>query len=255
MIRFNKEKNKNEIALVEIFKSIDGEAFHSGQPTVFIRTFKCSLHCIWCDTLYSLNEEEYKKTYNKDLIWMTAEEIFNKTEELEKNYKYKSICLTGGEPLMKENEEFMIKEMIPLFIKAGYAVNIETNGAEDYKPYKDAFGEPEILDAYGNRKGVTIIADYKLPYSKMNKLMNKDNLKIYSENDIIKMVISDAPEDWEELENLCKSGTKAKLYLSPCFGEVTMSKIPEFIINHPQYNITAQIQAHKVFWAPDEIGV
>lgn len=255
MIRFNETKKENEIALIEIFKSIDGEAFHSGQATVFVRTFKCNCHCAWCDTLYSLNEDEYKKVYGKDLIWMTATEIFNEVEKLEKDFPFKSICLTGGEPLMEDNKEFMINEFIPLFVRANYAVNIETNGAIDYKPYKDAFGDPTILDDYGNRSGVTIIADYKLPYSKMNKLMIKDNFKIYSKYDIIKMVIGDDPEDWKELEKVCKSGTKAKLYLSPCFGEVDMEKIPKFAIEHPQYNITCQIQAHKVFWDKDKIGV
>jgi len=244
-----------KIALVEIFKSIDGEGFHSGQPTVFIRTFGCNLHCSFCDTSYSLNEEEYKKTYNKDLLWMTAEEIVNKCNELEKDFKYKSVCLTGGEPLIEENKDFMLNHLIPLLLDNKYAVNIETNGAVDYKPYKDKFGEPVILDPYGNRYGVSIIADYKLPYSKMNKLMKWENLSIYSEYDLIKMVISDDPEDWKELEKVCQSGTKAKLYLSPCFGEVTMSKIPEFVMNHPEYNITAQLQIHKFFWDKDKIGV
>ncbi len=246
----------NKIAIVEIFKSIDGEAFHSGQATVFVRTFGCNLRCGFCDSAYTLSEPEFKKAYNKDLRWMTAKEIFEEVDKLEIDFKYKSICLTGGEPLMESNKDFMLNELIPLFVKRKYAVNIETNGAIDYIPYKKKFGEPKILDAYGNRRGVTLITDWKLPFSKMNNLMIKSNLKILSKNDIIKFVISDDKQDWAELKTILEIyKPKAKIYLSPVFGEVTMSKIPEFICKHPEYNICAQIQVHKIFWAPDAIGV
>ena len=41
-------------------------------------------------------------------MWLTAQEIFDKVQSLEVNWKHKSICLTGGEPLMEENKQFMI---------------------------------------------------------------------------------------------------------------------------------------------------
>ena len=50
MIRFNEEKQANEIALINIFESINGEAYAAGKPCVFIRTFGCNLRCIFCDT-------------------------------------------------------------------------------------------------------------------------------------------------------------------------------------------------------------
>lgn len=246
---------KDKISIIEIFKSIDGEAFHSGQATVFVRTFGCNCHCSFCDTSYSLDEKEYEKVYGKKLIQMSAEEIFDKVEELEKDFKYKSICLTGGEPLIEENQKFMIEELIPLFVDNNYAVNIETNGAIDYTRIKETFGDPKIIDDYGNRIGVTLITDWKLPYSKMNKKMIESNLNILSKYDVIKCVISDSEEDWKELERICELKPKAKIYLSPVFGEVTMNRIPEFVFNHPQYDITCQLQAHKFFWDPNKIGV
>lgn len=245
----------HKIPIMEIFKSIDGEAFHSGQATVFVRTFQCNLRCVYCDTKSCWTLEEYQKIYHKDPEMMSAEEIFNKVENLEKDFKYKSICLTGGEPLLEENQDFIINELIPLFLKKDYAVNIETNGAVDYERIKDTFGDPEILDDYGNRKGVTLITDWKLPSSKMNKKMIESNLSLLSKYDLIKCVISDNEEDWVEFEKICKSGTKAKIYLSPMFGEVTMNRIPEFVFNHPQYDITCQLQQHKFFWDPNKISV
>ena len=85
--------------------------------------------------------------------------------------------------------------------------------------------------------------------------MLKSNFDLYSEYDIIKMVISDNAEDWEELDKVVNSGTKASLYLSPCFGEVTLNRIPEYVIKHSDKNIKAQIQIHKIFWSPIEKDV
>ena len=149
----------------------------------------------------------------------------------------------------------MIKELLPLFVNAGYDVGIETDGAIDYTDYKKTFGDPIVDPATGSRKGVTIVADYKLPCSGMTKLMLKSNFDLYSEYDIIKMVISDNAEDWEELDKVVNSGTKASLYLSPCFGEVTLNRIPEYVIKHSDKNIKAQIQIHKIFWSPIEKDV
>ena len=86
--------------------------------------------------------------------------------------------------------------------------------------------------------------------------MKWDNIiKVLTLFDIVKCVIIDDPEDWREFERVCKMTTNAKIYLSPCFGMVTMSKIPEYVIQHPEYKITAQIQAHKIFWPVNTRGV
>ena len=250
MIRFNAEKNANEICLINIFKSINGECYNSGRPTVFIRTMGCNLRCGFCDTKECWSEENFKKVYGPDaeLKWKTVDEIVEEVEAMETGWKHKAVCLTGGEPLMEENKEF-ITSLIDKLVKLRYAVDIETDGAIDYKYWRETFRYISA-DSLGNRVGVSLITDWKLPHSKMNNLMIESNLKVLSMFDFIKCVISDDEEDWVELERICKSGTLAKIYLSPCFGEVTMSRIPEFVINHPEYDITAQIQAHKIFWDP-----
>lgn len=252
MIR-KRENGENEICLINIFESINGEGYASGKPTVFVRTFGCNLRCIYCDTKECWSEENMKKIYLERSVdslfkWKTAKEIFNEVDAIEADYLHKSICLTGGEPLIPENKEFMLNELLPLFVNAHYDIGIETDGGIDYTDYKAKFGDPIVDAATGAREGITIIADYKLPHSKMTKLMLKSNFALYSKYDLIKMVISDDEEDWKELDKVVNSGTKACLYLSPCFGEVTMSKIPEYIISHPDKEIKAQIQIHKVFW-------
>lgn len=261
MLRFN-DKGENQIALINIFESINGEGYASGKPTVFIRTFGCNLRCGFCDTRECWSELNMIKVYPErefwgdPFIWLTAKEIFDRVEQMEKNYAHKSICLTGGEPLMEDNKEFMINELIPLFVNAHYDVGIETDGAIDYTDYKKAFGDSKIVDNFGSREGVTIIADYKLPHSNMTSLMLKSNFDLYSDIDIIKMVISDDEEDWKHLDWIVKeSGTKAAIYLSPCFEEVTLSRIPEYVIANADKNIRAQIQCHKIFWEPTKKDV
>ena len=65
------------------------------------------------------------------------------------------------------------------------------------------------------------------------------------------MVISDDAEDWKELDWVVnESNTKACIYLSPCFGKVTMHRIPEYIMAHADKEIKSQIQIHKIFYSP-----
>ena len=210
-----------------------------------------------CDTKECWTEDNLLKVYpersdwKSPYKWMTAEQIFEEVNTLEQGWCHKSICLTGGEPLMEENKEFMLEELLPLFVDHMYGVDIETDGGVDYTDYKKKFGKPFIEGSSGHRLGVTLIADYKLPHSKMNSLMIKNNFKLYDDSDLVKMVISDDEEDWKELDWVVnESKTKAQIYISPCFGEVTMSRIPEYIMKHADRELKAQIQAHKIFWEP-----
>ena len=261
MIRANKD-GQNEIAIINIFESINGEGYAAGKPTVFIRTFGCNIRCAYCDTKECWSEKNLLKVYpervnwEQPFMWLTADQIFNQVQSIEENYKHKSICLTGGEPLMEENKKFMIEELLPKFVDAGYDVAIETNGAIDYTDYKMAFGDSKIVDSFGSRQGITIVADYKLPCSGMTQKMVQENFKIYSDMDIVKMVISDNPYDWQELDRIVNEiETKASIYLRPCFDEATLTKIPNYVIKHCDKNIKAQIQLHKIFWSPMEKDV
>ncbi len=93
--------------IVEIFHSVQGEAFHAGVPHVFIRFGTCNLRCEWCDTDFM--------TFTS----MTALDILGDVME----YDCKRIIFTGGEP--------MLHDLWPLhrLLKArGYNLSVETNG-------------------------------------------------------------------------------------------------------------------------------
>lgn len=221
-----------KILVSEIFESIDGEGYHAGYPTVFFRTVGCNLRCCWCDSKYTFEADDNCK-------WLT---VASAVEQV-KSYGINHITITGGEPLMEENKEWMTAFIKALSSDDKYIIDIETNGSIDYLYWKEMFASDPVI----------FIMDWKAPSSKMNKLMLEKNLAILDAYDIVKIVVQD--EDFDEVERVIKMGTEAQIYISPVFGKVTMEKIPAFILKHKDDNIRCQIQLHKIFWNPDKRGV
>ena len=102
--------------IVEIFHSVQGEAFHAGVPHVFIRFGNCNLRCEWCDTDFLTFEE------------LELEDIVNQVLE----FDCKRVIFTGGEPAMQDLETIGSK-----LKEYGIHLSIETNGTIPI---------PEIID-------------------------------------------------------------------------------------------------------------
>ena len=220
-----------KILVNEIFESIDGEGYHAGFPTVFFRVVGCNLRCSWCDSKYTFEPE-------KDSKWMTVKEALNAVNA----FNLRHITITGGEPLLEENKEWMTN-FIRVLLLSGYVVDIETNGAVNLDYWTQRFRNDNVI----------FIMDWKAPASKMNKFMVEKNLSHLSASDIVKIVVTDS--DFEEVDRVLQIGTKAEIYISPVFQQVTMEKIPEFVLKHKDSRIRCQIQMHKIFWNPDRRGV
>ncbi|MDE6786634.1 MAG: 7-carboxy-7-deazaguanine synthase QueE, partial [Muribaculaceae bacterium] len=75
----------------EIFYSLQGEGHHTGYPSVFIRFSGCNLQCPFCDTRHN------------DGVGMTDTDIIQAV----KLYKADWVVLTGGEPSMWIDAEFI----------------------------------------------------------------------------------------------------------------------------------------------------
>ncbi len=93
--------------IVEIFHSVQGEGYHTGTPSIFIRFGGCNLSCSWCDTDFS--------TWNR----MTVSEIIKEVRK----YSTKRIIYTGGEPAMQK-----LRALSNVLHDKGYNIAIETNG-------------------------------------------------------------------------------------------------------------------------------
>lgn len=74
--------------LVEEFYSIQGEGFHSGRATYFVRLGGCDVGCQWCDSKESWNASRHPL--------VSAEEIAKRVVAS----GAVSAVITGGEPLM-----------------------------------------------------------------------------------------------------------------------------------------------------------
>ena len=97
--------------LVEIFESLQGEGRNMGRPCVFIRFAGCNLKCPWCDT-------EVARRFSA-----STREIL---DEL-KQYKAKSVILTGGEPTIQDG----MPELVAALKEKNYWIGVETNGTHD----------------------------------------------------------------------------------------------------------------------------
>lgn len=102
--------------IVEIFHSVQGEAYHMGKPHVFVRFGNCNLRCEWCDT----NFLEYEELELREIIDRVL------------SYNCERVVFTGGEPCLQDLETIG-KELK----KHGLNLSVETNGTLDV---------PEVID-------------------------------------------------------------------------------------------------------------
>jgi len=92
----------------EIFYSVQGEGYFTGESSIFIRIAGCNLKCNWCDT-------DFKNYKELDIL-----EILRDI----KQYKSKHIVLTGGEPSIYDLQDLILKLQ-----DKNYFIQIETNGS------------------------------------------------------------------------------------------------------------------------------
>lgn len=101
--------------VVEIFPTLQGEGPYAGHPAVFVRLGGCNLACDFCDTEF----ENYQN--------FSLENILLEVEKLAKNSAgeivRKLVVITGGEPLRQPIGRFCEE-----LIARNFLVQIETNG-------------------------------------------------------------------------------------------------------------------------------
>jgi len=105
----------------EIFYSLQGEGLLTGTPTVFIRLQGCNLYpdrcCVWCDTSYAQEVNSGLEIASKDIVEKCINLIGDPT-----NFW---VCITGGEPLLQEEDLFILVRDLK---SRRFKVEIETNG-------------------------------------------------------------------------------------------------------------------------------
>lgn len=210
----------------EIFKSIEGEGIRMGYPVTFIRLYGCNLNCSYCDTRYSCE--------GQDGTEMSVAEVVKRANELE----VKRITLTGGEPLIHENVEELVDELL----NEGFEVNIETNGSIDIYPY---IKKPNVI----------ITMDYKSISSGMADKMNHKNLKYLRGQDVLKFVVGNK-EDLDDMKNVIETySPSCNIFVSPIFTKIELPDMVDYIKDNKLNDCRIQVQLHKIIWEPSKRGV
>ena len=75
------------LPVMETFVSIQGEGFHTGVPSFFIRVGGCDVGCHWCDVKESWNPELHPLTEVDEVVRSIPPYI-------------RTVIVTGGEPLL-----------------------------------------------------------------------------------------------------------------------------------------------------------
>ncbi|MBD98581.1 MAG: 7-carboxy-7-deazaguanine synthase QueE [Verrucomicrobia bacterium] len=101
-----------EIPLMEEFPTLQGEGFHSGRFSYFVRVAGCDVGCHWCDV-----KESWKA--NKHPL-VSYDNIFSNA--LRSGAKF--IVVTGGEPFM-----YSLESLCKKFLEKNFELAVETSGA------------------------------------------------------------------------------------------------------------------------------
>lgn len=216
--------------VAEKFISINGEGPRAGELAVFLRFKGCNLRCSYCDTMWA-NEP------NCPYVEETPRELYDYV----KSTKIKNVTLTGGEPLLQQD----MNQLLKLLTEDGeLRVEVETNGAVDLKMFTDE-----------NRPVFTM--DYKLPSSLWEQAMIPDNFLVLQKEDTVKFVcgsMEDMDRAVEMIENYDLIN-RCHVYFSPVFGKIEPADMVDYMIRHQINDARLQIQMHKVIWDPERRGV
>ena len=115
------------LPIMESFYTIQGEGFHKGTASYFIRTGGCDVGCHWCDVKESWDEKAHPI--------ITVKEIVKKSLDFSD-----SVIVTGGEPLMW-NMGPLTKELK----KYNKKIHIETSGSHPLTGDWDYADELKII--------------------------------------------------------------------------------------------------------------
>jgi 7-carboxy-7-deazaguanine synthase len=228
-----------QMQIIEIYKSLQGEASFTGLPCVFVRLAGCNLRCHWCDSEYTF----------KGGIKMSNQEVAGEVRRLLPGGGL--VEVTGGEPLLQE------RELIPLMkqlVESGYTVLLETSGERPLLRVPPA---------------VFKIVDVKCPDSGAGESFRPENLGAISRRDELKFVIASradyefaraftiANQLWEKAGNVIFSPAfrqQASGFRDTANCLLDPRELAEWILEDG-LRVRLGLQIHKFIWDPALKGV
>lgn len=210
-----------ELRITEIFYSLQGEARHTGRPTVFVRLTGCPLRCRYCDTEYAFTGGTL----------MSLPEVLARVADYTPRY----VTVTGGEPLAQPE----CRELLTALCDRGYEVSLETSGA---------------LDVAAVDERVGLVLDVKTPGSGEVTRNRYENLLQLKPGDEVKFVICDrADYEWARLRLAeFDLSNRCEVLFSSAHGTLSATVLAEWILAD-RLPVRLQIQLNKLLWG-DERG-
>jgi 7-carboxy-7-deazaguanine synthase len=108
------ENHKSQLPLMEHFYTLQGEGYHSGRASYFLRLGGCDVGCVWCDVKDSWDASKHPLVDVDEMV------------EMAEKSGTPMVVITGGEPLMHSLEDITGKLQ-----DKGIETNLETSGAYD----------------------------------------------------------------------------------------------------------------------------
>ncbi|MGA8542557.1 MAG: radical SAM protein [Thermoplasmata archaeon] len=201
--------------IIEVFHSVQGEGPLTGVRTSFVRTARCNLRCVWCDTKYSFGPG-------------TERSIPSLLKEVA-GHRTRNACLTGGEPLLQTESV----ELVRAFSRRGITTVIETGGSLDVSPY---LGIPRVI----------LSVDVKCPSSKMAGKNRWSNLPLLRRTDVLKFVIGDRKDYLYAKRVLRRYRGAASPVFQPVWG-TDAGRLADWVL-HDKLDVRVMLQEHKVLW-------
>lgn len=155
-------------------------------------TDSCNFRCLYC-----MPDEPFKSTPSIEL--MKSQEIFEISKIFVQQFNINKIRITGGEPLVRNDFETIIKQLSTL----GANIGITTNGVLLHK-YFDLLAECDI-------KNLNISIDS----------LDREKFKYITKRDLFQTV-------WDNIKESIKRGFNVKLNVVVMRG-FNEDEIPEFI--------------------------
>ncbi|MBS4168420.1 radical SAM protein [Parachlamydia sp. AcF125] len=216
--------SKEQLNIIEVFSSVQGETSFAGLPTTFIRLAACNLRCAWCDTSYSFGRGDAR------LISQILEQV--------EAFGCQNVCVTGGEPLLQKNVHILMSSLCD----KNYTVSLETGGSLP-------------IDRVDPR--VHIILDVKCPDSQMSDRNFWPNLSEIRPQDEVKFVVN-GYQDYLYAKEVCEKfqlfSRKIPVLLSPVFDVLEAKELVGWILQD-KLPVRLNMQLHKFIWSSTTRGV
>ena len=158
------------LPVMEAFLTIQGEGFHQGKPSYFIRLAGCDVGCHWCDVKESWDASLHPEAGVDQLV------------ETAGSFHAKMAVITGGEPLMHDLEG--LTSSLKLH---GLHTHLETSGTHPlsgswdwicFSPKKFKAPLPQIYD-FANELKVVIYHPSDLKWAEQHAAKVNPECKLF----------------------------------------------------------------------------